>query len=121
MRIGELSRRTGVRTHQLRYYEAQGLLHPERAPSGYRAYGEDAVATVRRIRRLLAAGLSTEDIAYLLPCATGTGPDLAPCDELLDFLRTRLDGIDQSIDTLQRSREALHGYLERTERLLRAA
>ncbi|MCP9982415.1 MerR family DNA-binding transcriptional regulator [Actinomadura madurae] len=26
MRIGELSHRTGVKAHQLRYYEAQGLL-----------------------------------------------------------------------------------------------
>ncbi|MCX5095152.1 MerR family DNA-binding transcriptional regulator [Streptomyces sp. NBC_00365] len=34
MRIGELSRRTGVPTRILRYYEEQGLLGPERAPNG---------------------------------------------------------------------------------------
>ena len=53
MRIGELSRRTGVNERLLRYYEQQGLLRPERLPSGYRAYRASDVAVVRRIRALL--------------------------------------------------------------------
>lgn len=55
MLIGELSRRTGVSTRLLRYYEGQGLLEARRGPNGYRSYDEDAVATVRKIRALLAA------------------------------------------------------------------
>jgi DNA-binding transcriptional MerR regulator len=34
MRIGELSRRTGVSQRSLRYYEEQGLLMPARLASG---------------------------------------------------------------------------------------
>jgi len=116
--IGELSRRTGVRTHQLRYYEAQGLLEPGRGTSGYREYPDDAVLTVVQIRRLLEAGLSTEEIGYLQPCVTGTAPDLEPCPELLDTLRARLKGLDEHIDTLTRSREVLHDYIDATERLV---
>ncbi|TXS57492.1 MerR family transcriptional regulator [Streptomyces sp. t39] len=119
MLIGDLSRRTGVRTHQLRYYEAQGLLQPLRRASGYREYTEDAVLTVRQIRKLLEAGLSTEDIAYMLPCVTGPGPDITPCDELIDTLRARLTGLDEQIDTLARSRTALRHYIETTERRAR--
>ncbi|MET7336074.1 MerR family transcriptional regulator [Nonomuraea sp. NPDC005650] len=115
MLIGELSRQTGVNTHQLRYYEVQGLLEPDRGANGYREYGDDAVLTVAQIRRLLEAGLSTQEIAYLLPCATGTAPDLEPCPELLDTLRARLHGLDEHIDTLARSRQALHDYIETTE------
>ncbi|MEV1005954.1 MerR family transcriptional regulator [Streptomyces sp. NPDC049881] len=115
MLIGELSGRTGVNAHQLRYYEAQGLLKPARGRSGYREYGEDAVRTVTQIRKLLDAGLSTQDIAYVLPCATGDSPDLLPCPELLDALRTRLGGIDDRLDTLARSRESLVAYIARTE------
>ena len=44
MRIGELSRRTGVPERLLRYYEEQDLLHPQRLPSGYREYTEEDVA-----------------------------------------------------------------------------
>ncbi|WP_436839196.1 MerR family transcriptional regulator [Nonomuraea angiospora] len=114
--IGELSRQTGVHTHQLRYYEAQGLLEPERGTNGYREYGDDAVLTVTQIRRLLEAGLSTQEIAYLLPCATGAAPDLEPCPELLDTLRARLHGLDEHIDTLARSRQSLRDYIDATER-----
>ncbi|MGW6502604.1 MerR family transcriptional regulator [Nonomuraea angiospora] len=116
MLIGELSRQTGVHTHQLRYYEAQGLLEPERGTNGYREYGDDAVLTVTQIRRLLEAGLSTPEIAYLLPCATGAAPDLEPCPELLDTLKARLHGLDEHIDTLARSRQSLRDYIDATER-----
>ncbi|WUH99176.1 MerR family transcriptional regulator [Spirillospora sp. NBC_00431] len=118
MLIGELSKRTGVHAHQLRYYEAQGLLEPSRGANGYREYADDAVLTVTQIRRLLEAGLSTQEIAYLLPCATGTAPELEPCPELLTALRSRLHGLDEHIDTLTRTRRALTEYIDNTERRL---
>jgi DNA-binding transcriptional MerR regulator len=116
MLIGELSRRTGVNPHQLRYYEAQGLLEPDRGGNGYRDYGDDAVLTVGQIRKLLDAGLSTQEIGFMLPCTTGTEPELVPCAEVLDMLRARLADLDDHIDTLTRSRRALAGYLAATER-----
>lgn len=116
MLIGELSRRTGVGAHLLRYYEARGLLEPGRGANGYREYADDAVLTVTQIRGLLEAGLSTEDIEFLLPCATGAGPDLEPCSELLTTLRARLHGLDERIDALTHSRRSLHRYLDATER-----
>ncbi|GHE92737.1 MerR family transcriptional regulator [Amycolatopsis deserti] len=116
MLIGELGRRTGVNSHQLRYYEAQGLLKPDRSANGYREYGEDAVVTVTQIRNLLDAGLSTEEIGVLLPCASGAAPDLEPCDELLTVLRDRLQGLDDHIGTLLRARQTLRGYLDAAER-----
>ncbi|CAO5227407.1 MerR family transcriptional regulator [Frankia sp. AgKG'84/4] len=71
MRIGELSRRTGVNGHQLRYYEAQGLLTTRRRANGYREYDESAVLRMSQIRQLLGAGLSSEEIVGLLLCAVG--------------------------------------------------
>ncbi|WP_191892464.1 MerR family transcriptional regulator, partial [Streptomyces griseoaurantiacus] len=78
MRIGELSRRTGVSVRSVRYYEDQGLLSPVRRPSGYREYGEGDVTTVRAIRLMLAAGLNTATIAELLPCMVEDGELLTP-------------------------------------------
>lgn len=117
MHIGELSRRTQVNAHQLRYYEAQDLLEPERTPAGYRVYSEVDVVKVRQIRHLLGAGLSTEDIAYLLPCATGEAPELIGCPGLLAAMRTRLHRLDEKIGTLTSSREALAHYIDEAARL----
>ncbi|GAA1663516.1 MerR family transcriptional regulator [Nonomuraea maheshkhaliensis] len=116
MLIGELSRRTGVNAHQLRYYEAQGLLDAERGANGYREYDEGAVLRVKQIRHLLGAGLSSEDIAYLLPCATGEAPDLLGCPELLTAMRSRLRRLDEQMSRLARSRDALAHYIETADR-----
>lgn len=117
MRIGELGRRTGVNAHQLRYYEAQGLLEAERGANGYREYDEDAVLRVRQIRHLLGAGLSSEDIAYLLPCAVGEAPELIGCPELLAAMRSRLRRLDEQMDRLARSRDVLADYIDAAERM----
>jgi DNA-binding transcriptional MerR regulator len=114
--IGELSRRTGVNPHQLRYYEAQGLLAPSRGGNGYRDYGDDAVLAVTQVRKLLDAGLSTQEIGYLQPCVTGAAPDLKPCPETLDLLRARIAALNEQIDTLALSRRTLREYLAATER-----
>src|ERR1700754_152808 len=110
VRIGELHRRTGISPRLLRYYEERGLIHPARRPSGYRHYSEADVATVRHIRDLLAAGLSTATIADLLPCMGTDGANLiADCPELLvDLLRERhrltaaIDELDTARNTLDR-------------------
>ncbi|MFC0602606.1 MerR family transcriptional regulator [Streptomyces palmae] len=117
MRIGELSHRTGVNAHQLRYYEAQGLLEADRGMNGYREYGESAVVRVKQIRHLLGAGLSSEDIAYLLPCAVGEAPELLGCPELLAAMRSRQQRLDDQIARLTQSRDALADYIDAAERM----
>jgi DNA-binding transcriptional MerR regulator len=116
VRIGELSRRTGVRAHQLRYYEAQGLLEAARGANGYRVFDEGAVLRVRQIRHLLDAGLSSEDIASVLPCAVGEAPELRGCPELVTAMRTRLQRVEDQMSRLARSRSALAGYIAAVER-----
>ncbi|MFJ3661856.1 MerR family transcriptional regulator [Streptomyces sp. NPDC090119] len=108
MRIGELSRRTGVHERLLRYYEEQNLLRPERRPSGYREYIEADVDTVRRIRSLLAAGLNTASIATILPCLRDDGERLVPtCPDLLADLAEERKRITKAITDLKASRAAL--------------
>ncbi|WP_458315938.1 MerR family transcriptional regulator [Mycolicibacterium brisbanense] len=79
MRIGELSRRTGVSERSLRYYEQQGLLAATRTPNGQRQYAETAVDRVIHIQELFAAGLRSNTIAGLLPCMRDTDGGIGPC------------------------------------------
>ncbi|WP_433658281.1 MerR family transcriptional regulator [Nocardia sp. CA-128927] len=108
MLIGELARRTAVSTRLLRYYEEQGLLQPQRDSLGYRAYGDDAPDQVRHIRDMLAAGLSTEDIRSLLPCAIDhVDKSIQACDQSLDIVESRHSELDNKIAVLERQRELL--------------
>ncbi|NED16436.1 MerR family transcriptional regulator [Streptomyces sp. SID9124] len=112
MRIGELSRRTGVHERLLRYYEEQHLLRPERRPSGYREYSEPDVDMVRRIRSLLAAGLNTATIATILPCLRDDGERLVPtCPDLIADLTKERARITAAITDLQASRSALDAVI----------
>jgi DNA-binding transcriptional MerR regulator len=111
MRIGELSRRTGVSVRLLRYYEEQGLLSPGRRASGYREYQDSDVERVRRIRVLLTAGLSTAKIAYALPGLSANGDRLAPCPGLLPDLKQERARIDEAIQALRASRAVLDSVI----------
>ncbi|MFI9743874.1 MerR family transcriptional regulator [Streptomyces sp. NPDC052494] len=113
MKIGELSRETGVGIRLLRYYEEQGLLFSERTPGGQRVYGPDAPAVVRRIRALLGAGLPTRVIAEVLDCVCGSEAEIEPC--LSPMLVARLDAIDEQIDDLQDTRSSLAALVADTE------
>lgn len=108
MRIGEMVRRTGVSERLLRYYEEQDLLHPARLASGYRVYDEADIDTVRRVRSLLAAGLSTTIIARILPCVSIDGPTLTPvCSDTITELQRERERMTHAINELQASRTML--------------
>lgn len=56
----------GMGSQQLRWYETQGLLTPERTPGGTRRYSDDDLVRLRRIDALLDAGLNTAGIAMVI-------------------------------------------------------
>ncbi|WP_067180347.1 MerR family transcriptional regulator [Microtetraspora niveoalba] len=116
MKIGELSRETGVAVRLLRYYEAQGLLSSHRSEGGHRHYDPEAPATVARIRALLAAGLPTRVIRQLMPCFAGDGTELQAC--VLDHVRAQLAELDSRIADLTQARAALGGILDASTRAL---
>jgi DNA-binding transcriptional MerR regulator len=66
VRIGELSRRTGVGVDTLRAWERRyGLLRPRRSPGGFRLYGTGEVERVRTMKALIDSGVSAAEAARL--------------------------------------------------------
>jgi len=108
MRIGELARRSGVSVRALRYYEEQGLLAPDRSESGQRHYPETSVERVRFFQDMYAAGLTSRNIATLLPCLD-TGHTDAQQREMLRAERAR---IDDRITQLRTARERLDEIID---------
>ena len=65
MRIGELSKETGVSERSLRHYEEKGLLPSKRLTNGYRDFDESAVEKVELIQMYLQLGLNLDETARI--------------------------------------------------------
>jgi MerR family transcriptional regulator, light-induced transcriptional regulator len=104
LRIGELSRRTGVRADTLRAWERRyGLLRPERTEGGFRLYGSADEARVRAMRARIEAGVSAAEAARLTvssvpaPDADGKGSaEGEPLTGSIDALRVALEAFDDA-------------------------
>ncbi|MBT9584329.1 MerR family transcriptional regulator [bacterium] len=66
MKIGELSRRTGLAIVTLRYYENEGLIESQRTSSNYRVFSPEMVQRVRQIQRFRALNLTIGEMKRLL-------------------------------------------------------
>jgi len=92
LRIGELSRRSGVTPELLRAWERRyGLLRPARSQGGLRLYSFEDLERVRLMQHHLARGLAAAEAAVLATDqpveASGTQTPLADAkDELADAL-----------------------------------
>ena len=105
MKIGELSKRTGVSIRSLRYYEEQKLLASVRLDNGYREYSPLAEEQVRTIQFYLALGISTEQIASFLTCVLKNKE--AFCEEVLPIFELKLKEINDQIHLLSQIKSNL--------------
>ena len=65
MKIKEVEQLTGITKANIRYYESQGLISPNRESNGYRTYAESHVKELLRIKLLRSLGLPIESIKTL--------------------------------------------------------
>ncbi|MFG6401229.1 MerR family DNA-binding transcriptional regulator [Microbacterium sp. P04] len=98
MKIGELSRRSGVSPRSLRYYEQHGLIHAERESNGYREYDESVVERADIIHMLFGMDFPREVVVSVLAC-TGDAPQSAH-DELANQLEQVRDELGARIARL---------------------
>lgn len=117
MRIGDLSRRTGVAPRLLRYYEQQGLITAGRAENGYREYAEEDVEQVTRVAGLVRAGVPTRLVRAILDLESLRCTELVEtCTrDVAEQLAAELSEIEGRIACLTRSRDTIRGFLARTE------
>jgi DNA-binding transcriptional MerR regulator len=96
LRIGELSRRVGVKPELLRAWENRyGLLRPARTSGGLRLYSPADEQRVRRMQERIAEGVSAAEAARLVLADEDiTEADGAPLERDADRLRDALDRFD---------------------------
>ena len=101
LRIGELSRRTGVPPDTLRAWERRyGLLRPERSEGGFRLYGRDDEQRVQAMKGLIDSGVSAAESARLAASGTVGQPATTAGEALLESgpsrLREALERFDEA-------------------------
>lgn len=62
MTIKEIEEASGMLRANIRYYEAEGFLHPEREKNGYRNYTEADLDILKKIKLLRSLHISLEEI-----------------------------------------------------------
>jgi Cd(II)/Pb(II)-responsive transcriptional regulator len=98
MKIGELSRETGISVETIRYYERMHLLQaPPRSGANYRLYGAAHLERLRFIRACRSLDISLDEIRTLL--ALRASPE-AGCEGVNRLLDTHIDAVAQRIQEL---------------------
>jgi DNA-binding transcriptional MerR regulator len=118
LKIGEVSKRSGVGVEALRFYEKSGLLdRPSRTFSGYRVYGAGVLERLVFIKQAQALGFSLDEIRSIVEDARRGE---SPCDEVREIVRRRLSELNERLRELHRYRDELQHTLAEWDEVGRA-
>lgn len=110
MRVKELSDRTGVEPHVIRYYTRLGLLHPVREQHNrYRTFSSSDIYRVRFIRGARWLGFTLNDIQSILSDADR---GVSPCPEVRNLIAVRAGENARRLATLNRLQHRMEQAIE---------
>jgi DNA-binding transcriptional MerR regulator len=108
--IGELSERTGLSVHTLRWYESQGLFPRDvpRTPGGRRVFTEEALGWLSLLTRLRDSGMPVAEMSrYAALVRAGAGNEA----ERIALMQAHAGSLDQQIEELMAAREVIGGKI----------
>lgn len=109
LKIGEVSKLSGIGIEALRFYEKSGLLdRPGRTYSGYRLYDEGVLERLAFIKQAQILGFSLDEIKQLIEHKRN-GEN--PCLEVREVVRKRLAELNERIEQMIRYRDELAAAL----------
>ncbi len=107
LKIGEVSRQTGIAVGALRYYETLGLLKSTRGDNGYRYYSAQAIQQVQFIKKAQSLGFSLEDISDVLNVHEQGN---VPCELVQSLLQEKIDQLKTQIREMSEFKQGLEQY-----------
>ena len=108
LKINEVEALVGITKKNIRFYEEKGLLSPGRnSENGYRDYGEEEVAALRRIKLMRKLGVPIEEIRQMQKGTQTVG----------DGMRRHLVTLERDRKNLEESVRLCKLLQERTEPL----
>ncbi|MDX2302994.1 MAG: MerR family transcriptional regulator [Microscillaceae bacterium] len=113
MLIHELSKRTGITAHTIRFYEKSGLIKGKRdetiKTNNYLHYDEETVERLHLIRDAKSVGFSIHEISQLIDAWYN---DHITIPEKLAILDEKLNSLDEKINQLQEMKKMLFAFKE---------
>lgn len=109
LKIGEVSKLSGVGVEALRFYERGGLLgRPSRTASGYRVYDAEVLGRLDFIKRAQVLGFSLDEIKHVI---NEKRAGASPCAGVREIVRSRLRELDGRMIEMKRYRKELAAAL----------
>lgn len=109
--ITDLAREFGLTTRAIRFYEDQGLLHPQRSGRN-RIYGNGDRVRLKLTLRGKRLGLSLSEIRELIDMYDAAKGDRQQLQRFLEVLQNRRDALEQQREDI----EAVLGEIASFER-----
>lgn len=103
MKTNELEKLLGVTKHTLRYYEKEGLVHPDKDDNGYRNYSDEDIQNLQFVIFLRNLNISIDDIKGIM------NGELS-FKECLEVNKIHLD---QKVDELQSIQRTVNDYVNK--------
>lgn len=104
MKIADVSRKTGLSAHTIRYYEKQGLVSPPaKDGSGHRAFSEKEVELLNWVSCLKKSGMPLSKIKTYVAAFDAEDNPLAT------------DILEQHLFKLRQQLEDIHHYIDVTD------
>ena len=95
MKIKQVEELVGITSKNIRFYENQGLLTPERAENGYREYHQKNIDELKKIKLFRKLGISVEEIKAVLGGDKKLGECLERHVDVLNKERENLDNMQK--------------------------
>lgn len=119
LKIGEVSKISGIGVEALRFYEKSGLLdRPGRTYSGYRVFDESVLDRLAFIKQAQILGFTLDEIRQLISHKRA-GEN--PCAEVRGIVRERLRELDERIAQMVAYRDELKAALAEWDKTGEAA
>lgn len=98
--IQDVSKKTGLSAHTLRYYEKEGLLsHVDRSPGGFRQYTDEDMEALGLICCLKNTGMSLQEITRFVSLTHEGDQTLK---ERVELLREHRENVIQRMQEMQK-------------------
>lgn len=119
LRIGKLSKLTGVSARSIRHYEEKGLINTSRQENNYREFDEKVIESINTIQLYLGLGLTTDQIKEIIFCQYPERQEHKEknvyCEELLLMYKSKMHEINKQLAALTEAKINLSEKIKQME------